>query len=243
MMASALQPRKHRHRTTFLGLGLLLALSVYLFVFQARALSPAATLRRMDTKPVNHVNIALETLRQSQDSHRKVASHHSTLTLQPEEELAAVSSFLASLPQNVIPPYVDPARPIDPHLVVDFDTRSPRAADEVREMMDDVWTRNPVFLYSRMYSPLSREVKAMLAELHLKPAPTIIDVDIRDDAEVLEPLVQRLASAEELPVLIVGGTIVGDIASIRALYDSGELKQRISDAGAVIDGAKKKHKK
>lgn len=94
-----------------------------------------------------------------------------------------------------------------------------------------------------MYSPLSREVKAMLAELHLKPAPTIIDVDIREDAEVLEPLVQRVASAKELPVLIVGGINLGDIASIRALYDSGELRLRVADAGAVIDGAKKKHKK
>lgn len=96
---------------------------------------------------------------------------------------------------------------------------------------------------SQLYSPKSREVKALLAGLHLKPAPTIIDVDIREDAEVLEPLVQRLTSVDELPVLLVGGKPVGDMATIRSLYESGDLQQMITDAGAVIDGAKKKHKK
>jgi hypothetical protein len=72
------------------------------------------------------------------------------MALTPAQELAAVSSFLASLPQNVIPPSVDPALPIDPELVLDFDTRSPHAMEEVERVVDDVWSRNPVMLYGKV---------------------------------------------------------------------------------------------
>jgi hypothetical protein len=70
--------------------------------------------------------------------------------LDEAQELAAVSSFLASLPQNVIPSHVDPKVSIDPQLVLDFDSRSARAADEVQSMTEDVWARFPVFLYSKV---------------------------------------------------------------------------------------------
>ena len=61
-----------------------------------------------------------------------------------------MSSFLASLRSNSIPHFVDPSRPIDPELVLEFDTRSPRAQEEVRVMVKDVWAQNPVFLYSKV---------------------------------------------------------------------------------------------
>ena len=75
---------------------------------------------------------------------------HPQIQLTPPQELAAITSFLASLPQNVIPSSVDPAKPIDPSLVLDFDPSSPKAAEEVEEMMRDVWTRNPVVLYGKV---------------------------------------------------------------------------------------------
>lgn len=89
--------------------------------------------------------------------HRKIAS---ALKLTPEEELAAISSFIASQPRNVLPPDVNPSLPIDPQLVLDFDiNRGPRTTQEVHAMVQDVWTRNPVFVYSqvrviRVYSRL-----------------------------------------------------------------------------------------
>lgn len=61
-----------------------------------------------------------------------------------------MTSFLASLPQNVIPLSVEPSKPIDPQLVLDFDTRNDRAAEEVQAMVDDVWVRNPVVLYAKV---------------------------------------------------------------------------------------------
>lgn len=150
LMAAVIQPRKHRHRTIFLVLFALFSFVTYLCIFQQTAVSTTFALKRGDA-PTGQIGLALESLRHSHSRHtRPLSSHHPTLKLGKNEELAAVSSFIASLPQNVIPSFVDPANPIDPHLVIDFDTRSPRATEEVKQMVEDVWTRNPVFLYSRV---------------------------------------------------------------------------------------------
>lgn len=96
----------------------------------------------------------------------------------------------------------------------------------------------------QLYSPTSREIKAVLAKMNLRPAPTIIDVDTRDDAEVLEPLISRITSSPDLPVLLIGGKPVGSIEDIRALDKSGELGKLVTASGAVIGGSRrKKHRK
>jgi hypothetical protein len=155
--------------------------------------------------------------------------------LNESQELAAVSSFLASLPQNVIPLSVDPSRPIDPQLVLDFDTRSPRAVDGVQEIVDDVWTRNPVILFSKLHSSRSREIKTLIADMNLRPPPTIFDVDQRADADVLTPLLFRLTSSADLPILLVGGKSVGTPSEISELHRSRELHRMVIQAGAIFD--------
>ncbi|KAF9462437.1 hypothetical protein BDZ94DRAFT_1165919 [Collybia nuda] len=248
---TALQPRKTRHRSTFIAVAALLVVSTYVFFARHPSLSSYA-LRRADTPAVDQIAVALEAMHNSRLSggtrasrkHKHLLNKGVQLALDPAQELAAVSSFLASLPQNVIPLSVDPSVTIDPQLVLDFDTRNPRAQEEVQHMVDDVWSRNPIFLYSKLYSPSSREIKTMLKKMNIRPAPTIIDVDIRDDAEVLMPMMSRLTSALEFPILLVGGKYVGSIEDIRAMDKSGELRKAISASGAVIDGGKrKKHRK
>lgn len=117
-------------------------------------------MRRSDSSP-DQLALALQTIQNARlaeatNAHGLRKGHHNIkavpLRLTLSQELAAVTSFLASLPQNVIPHTVDPSTPIDPQLVLDFDTRGPRAHEEVRAMVEDVWLRNPVFLYSKVGS-------------------------------------------------------------------------------------------
>jgi len=247
--------RKTKHRTTFVALLALVCLSVYIFVAHASYLAPPLVLRHSDSPAADQLAIALETLQNSRltpgnsgifHNHRLGKSNRPNappLRLDPSQELAAISSFLASLPQNVLPPTVDTTRPVDPQLVLDFDTRSHRAQDEVQAMVEDVWTRNPVFLYSKVYSPASREIKGILNNLNLYPSPTIIDVDVREDAAVLFPVLRRLLPFPELPVLLIGGRAVGSIEEVRELEKSGELQKLINASGSTVDGAKRKKQK
>lgn len=252
-MSAFLHPRKYKYRTTFLALLSLIFLSTYFFFTFSSTLAPSISQQRIDF-PADHLALALESLRNSRLADMDTGLHSITVKgksrhrtqvrLDSAQELAAISSFLASLPQNVLPHTVDPSTPLDPQLVLDFDTRGPRASDEVRAMVEEVWSRNPVFVYSKLYSSASRELKSILANMYLEPAPTIIDIDVRDDADVLKPILARLTSSRVLPILLVNGNPVGSIEDIRELVKSGELQKMIEAAGAVINGAKaKKYRK
>ncbi|TFY69901.1 hypothetical protein EVJ58_g137 [Rhodofomes roseus] len=181
----------------------------------------AATVRNLSPQPhvaldlgsfVTFYNPRYESLARARASQKGMREHRAWLNISDEdaaavvrEELAAVSSFIASLPQNVIPGTVDPSQPIDPQLVLDFDTMAAHAAEEVDAVVKDVWAQHPVMLYSKFYSPVSRELKQILSDLYLRPAPTIVEVDQRVDESVLAPLLFRLTGKSELPILLVGG--------------------------------------
>jgi glutaredoxin-related protein len=202
--------------------------------------------------------------------------------LSPEQELGALTAFMAALPQNVIPSNIDPTLPIDPQLVLDFDTRSPEAEDEIADIVVDAWMNNPVVLFtkvryrmishfgcrltffSQLRSAISREVKAILQDMDLKPPPTTFDVDQRGisgavflfsfllanlfciiplaDAEVLTPLLFRLTNSTELPILLIGGKAVGSMDTIRELHTSGTLRTLVARAGGVLDSSKRTRK-
>lgn len=53
-------------------------------------------------------------------------------------------------------------------------------------------------------------------------------------------MLKRLTGFSELPVLIIGGKPVGSLQEVQALHKSGQLEKMITEAGALINGAKKK---
>lgn len=152
---AGLHPKRHRNRTALLALLAIISLSGFIFCTTRYPLSlaPAYLARQAESPPPAHQMVfplKKEKTRTAKKQQKSYAPDgRQSIALDPEQELAAVSSFLASLPQNVIPPSVDPSRPIDPELVLDFDTRSPRAPEEIARVVDDVWARNPVLLYGK----------------------------------------------------------------------------------------------
>ncbi|CCL98694.1 uncharacterized protein FIBRA_00697 [Fibroporia radiculosa] len=250
---SSRKPKIYWYRTTFFALSALVIVSIYVLLVAQPSLSP---IQRVDADAPHHIpgRLSSESFRLAALRHKTAAgslgneSKQSTvgpqIQLDPAQELAAISSFLASLPQNVIPSSVDPSQPIDAQLVLDFDTRRSDAADEMQRVVDDVWARNPVLLYAKFYSPVSREIKQILSDMYLRPAPTIIDVDLRTDESVLTPLLFRLTSSSQLPILLIGGKpVTASIEEIRDLRRRGELQRMVTSAGAELYGAKKKQKK
>ncbi|KDQ21584.1 hypothetical protein BOTBODRAFT_168826 [Botryobasidium botryosum FD-172 SS1] len=162
-----------------------------------------------------------------------------SLALSPSEELAAIVSFLASLPANGIPHSVDPNVPIDPQLVLDFDLTTDRARAEVEHLVSDTWATNPVVIFSKVREPTSREAKTIMDTYRLRPAPTIFDVDERGDVDVLTPILFRLTGATTFPIVLIGGNRV-DLDTLRADHTDGKLRSNLTAAGAVVGGRKKK---
>lgn len=57
---------------------------------------------------------------------------------------------------------------------------------------------------------------------------------------MLAPLLYRLTHTSELPILLVGGKLVGSMQEIRYMNEKGDLRRMISAAGAEINGGRGK---
>ena len=152
-------PRKSRQRATILCLFSLVILTTYVCLVSPPALVPGHP-PHPPHRPPHHPGAEdawrqlVENLpRPSPDNFHK---HRPEIVLSPEQELGAITAFMAALPQNVIPTDIDPTQPIDPQLVLDFDTRSPRAEEEVANIVSDVWLRNPVVVFAKVKCLSSR---------------------------------------------------------------------------------------
>lgn len=89
-------------------------------------------------------------------THKDILASRPQIALTPEEELAALSGFIISLPdQNILPPSVDPHQPIDPQLILDFDARRDGADAELKRLVTATWENNPVVMYTKV-SPSPR---------------------------------------------------------------------------------------
>jgi hypothetical protein len=234
-------PRKPRRRTTFIVLVALICLSTYICFFTRPQLAHklrdgAAKLISTPPTPVDDGELHRSRLLRFPKPKPKPKPSHPKIALTESQELASLTFFLASLPENQIPANIDPSRPIDPELVLDFDTRNPRAAEGVREVVEEVWRNNPVVVFSKLHSPSARDLKKTLAEMNLSPPPIIFEVDTRADANVLQPLLHRLTSTTTLPILLVGGKPIPNSITPEM------LKSIVGKAGAVVGSGGKKKK-
>ena len=137
----SLPTSQYKRRIALLSLFALVSTSLYIIDCARHLASPMAVLSQ------KHAALIRMQVSTGQKPHR--TTQRTPFQLNAAQELAAVSSFLASLPQNTIPSFVDPLHPIDPQLILDFDTRGSRAKEEIKAMVVDVWAMNPVLLFSK----------------------------------------------------------------------------------------------
>jgi hypothetical protein len=140
-LADSLHPRKFRIRATLLCLFSLMTLTTYICLISP----PALSFERRHHLPPHWRHLAAQFPLPPPGPPPRP-----DVLLSPEQELGALTAFMAALPQNVIPSNIDPSRPIDPQLVLDFDTRGPEAEDEIDDVVLGVWMNNPVVLFTKV---------------------------------------------------------------------------------------------
>jgi hypothetical protein len=141
-LVDSLHPRKFRLRATLLCLLSLMSITTYICLISP----PAHSFERRHHHPPHWRNLAAQFPLPPPGPPPRP-----DVLLSPEQELGALTAFMAALPQNVIPSNIDPLRPIDPQLVLDFDTRSPEAVDEIDDVVLGVWMNNPVVLFTKVW--------------------------------------------------------------------------------------------
>lgn len=142
-LADSLHPRKFRLRATLLCLLSLMSLTTYICLISP----PAHSFERRLHRPPHWRNLAAQFPLPPPGRPPRP-----DVLLSPEQELGALTAFMVALPQNVIPSNIDPSRPIDPQLVLDFDTRSPEAEGEIDDVVLGVWMNNPIVLFTRVWA-------------------------------------------------------------------------------------------
>lgn len=152
----SLVSRQWLRRTTFLALFSLFSVTVYILIVNGSSNLHPVMVPQHTKSPFQ---AAMNTLAHSSDrawrpTHKDVVISRPQITLTPEEELAALSSFIISLPdQNVLPSSVDPSQPIDPQLILDFDTRADGAEAELKRLVAATWENHPVVMYTKVTHP------------------------------------------------------------------------------------------
>ena len=140
-LLDSLHPRKFRLRATLLCLLSLISITTYICLISP----PSHSFEPRHHHPPHWRNLAAQFPLPPPGPPPRP-----DVLLSPEQELGALTAFMAALPQNVIPSNIDPSQPIDPQLVLDFDTRSPEAVDEIDDVVLGVWMNNPVVLFSKV---------------------------------------------------------------------------------------------
>jgi len=243
-ISHTLVSRQWLQRTTFLALFSLFSVSVYILLVNGSSnLRPVAIPEQIKSPFKSAMNtIAHSPDRPWRPTHKDVLASRPEITLTPEQELAALSSFIISLPdQNILPSSVDPSQPIDPQLILDFDTRTDGAEAELKRLVTATWENNPVVMYTKP-SAVTRELRSLLDSFNLRPAPVVIDINERVDVDTLEPLLHRLSGSSSFPILLVHGILI-DVSTadrIQELDKSGTLKKLVSEAGAIINGGRRR---
>ena len=96
--------------------------------------------------------------------------------------------------------------------------------------------------YKWQPSAVTRELRTVIDSFNLRPTPVVIDINERVDVDTLEPVLHRLTGSPSFPVLLVRGVLI-DVSTadrVRELNESGTLKKLVSEAGATINGGKRK---
>lgn len=149
--------------------------------------------------------------------------------------------FVTSTTANALP-HVDPSLPLDPSVVLDFDPTRSGAREDLDLLVSEVNTIYPLVLMGKMRDPWHREVKRMLAEYKITPAPLIIDVDQRRDHRTFIPLVARILGTEELPQLVLDGKPIGSYHQVLEMKENDTFASLLEEQGMLVSEAKKKKK-
>ncbi|KAH8833291.1 hypothetical protein DL96DRAFT_719707 [Flagelloscypha sp. PMI_526] len=224
-------PRKYpRTRLAYLALLILVGLGVYIFY-----LKPASVEVRDAPSVLSHYTIVAPLAKPHHHIHTQSAIP-TTTRLTQKQQLAALTSFILSpLHSNSLPSSV--ASPDD--LLIDdlleFSLDSSRADEMLEEMVKEVWDEERVVVFGKHNHPPTRNLITLLRTWKF-PHPSIIELDTRQDGRILESLLRRLAvpstlhmhsrSIDELdlPLLLLRGTPIFGLDTIKQLKESGELE-------------------
>jgi len=94
----------------------------------------------------------------------------------------------------------------------------------------------PVIVFSKTYCGFSRKAKDLLNSYDLHPPPKVVEVDLREDQNLIKGLLSRLSGRATFPNIFLLDISLGGSDDLQRLHESGELRQRFEAAGVEVRG-------
>ncbi|GJE94394.1 glutaredoxin [Phanerochaete sordida] len=126
---------------------------------------------------------------------------------------------------------------VDAQAQVDMRVYAPDGDADWAAHVQALKTQHPLVVFSKSYCPYSKRAKALLASYNLKPAPTVVELDLRADGPIIQGILGRLTGRRTVPNVILQGESIGGSDDIMALHEEGELMPLLQKAGYAIGGA------
>jgi len=128
---------------------------------------------------------------------------------------------------------------LDPTKVIDLKVYSSFDGDDdwvkhVRELENN----SPLVVFSKSYCPYSRRAKSLLQTYALDPPPRVVEVDLREDGDLLKLILTRLTKHSTFPNIILRGRSIGGADDLQTLHDEGKLEELFEDNGMAVHGSR-----
>ncbi|KAH9485536.1 Glutaredoxin-C1 [Psilocybe cubensis] len=121
---------------------------------------------------------------------------------------------------------------LDPTLPIDLSFYGGQTALDWSVERDYIDTKYPVIVFSKTYCRFSQRAKDLIATYNLEPPPHIVEVDMRDDGNVIKTLLTRLTGQSTFPNILLQGKSIGGSDRLQELHDQKLLKKMFQEAGA-----------
>ncbi|PFH51917.1 hypothetical protein AMATHDRAFT_2625 [Amanita thiersii Skay4041] len=126
-------------------------------------------------------------------------------------------------------PDIDPTKPVDFSVYA-----GGRRWMDWKEETRRIDANYPIVVFSKSYCPYSNRAKKLLASYDIRPPPHIVEVDLRDDSNVIKALLTRLTKHSTFPNILVLGKSIGGSDDLANLHASQRLEKILQEAGAVV---------
>jgi len=126
---------------------------------------------------------------------------------------------------------------LDPTVAIDLDVYA--AGESTLDWLKEkalIDKNYPVVVFSKTYCPFSKRAKELLATYDIQPPPKIIEVDMRDDGNVIKLLLSRLTNHATFPNILLRGKSIGGSDDLQELHAKQSLPKLIEQAGAKSNG-------
>jgi len=156
------------------------------------------------------------------------------------QEIHGLLHFVITKPDKILVPLSDLGAPIDPTEPIELRVYGEDGEQEIASAKD--WAQRadaldhdtPLVVFSKSYCQYSQRAKALLALYDLQPPPMVIEVDLREDSDLIKSILTRLTGRATFPNVILKGQSVGGSDTLLELHERGKLAPLLRKSGIEV---------